>query len=140
MGIVWKVYHKGVPLLGVPGITLDQWLGSWVISPTYTWGTPWGCNPLSLTFDPNFLEHPGRVFWLNKNDDLWKGGEIFPCKELTRRFFAVQPLVVEVCVVTMMPCIPFFYLFLILKDTAKDQDKFEDAAEQGRKQTLASSI
>ena len=49
-----------VPLLGVPGITLDQWLGSWVISPTYTWGTPWGCNPLSLTFDPNFLEHPSK--------------------------------------------------------------------------------
>ena len=24
MGIVWEAYHKGVPLLGVPGITLDQ--------------------------------------------------------------------------------------------------------------------
>ena len=23
MGIVWESYHKGVPLLGVPGITLD---------------------------------------------------------------------------------------------------------------------
>ncbi len=23
MGIVWKAYHKGVPLLGVPGITLE---------------------------------------------------------------------------------------------------------------------
>ena len=23
MGIVWETYHKGVPLLGVPGITLD---------------------------------------------------------------------------------------------------------------------
>ncbi len=23
MGIVWEAYHKGVPLLGVPGITLD---------------------------------------------------------------------------------------------------------------------
>ena len=25
MGIVWEAYHKGVPLLGVPGITLDVW-------------------------------------------------------------------------------------------------------------------
>ena len=23
MGMVWEAYHKGVPLLGVPGITLD---------------------------------------------------------------------------------------------------------------------
>ena len=23
MGIVWEAYHKGVPLLGVPGITLE---------------------------------------------------------------------------------------------------------------------
>ena len=23
VGIVWEAYHKGVPLLGVPGITLD---------------------------------------------------------------------------------------------------------------------
>ena len=23
MGIVWEAYHKGVPLLGVPGTTLD---------------------------------------------------------------------------------------------------------------------
>ena len=23
MGIVWEAYHKGVPLLGVPGISLD---------------------------------------------------------------------------------------------------------------------
>ena len=27
MGIVWETYHKGVPLLGVPGITLDLWNG-----------------------------------------------------------------------------------------------------------------
>ena len=26
MGMVWEAYHKGVPLLGVPGITLDSWL------------------------------------------------------------------------------------------------------------------
>ena len=25
MGIVWEAYHKGVQLLGVPGITLDSW-------------------------------------------------------------------------------------------------------------------
>ncbi len=25
MGMVWETYHKGVPLLGVPGITLDMW-------------------------------------------------------------------------------------------------------------------
>ena len=24
MGIVWEAYHKGVPLLGVPGITLEK--------------------------------------------------------------------------------------------------------------------
>ena len=24
MGIVWEAYHKGVPLLGVPGITLEM--------------------------------------------------------------------------------------------------------------------
>ena len=24
MGIVWETYHKGVPLLGVPGITLEK--------------------------------------------------------------------------------------------------------------------
>ena len=24
MGIVWEAYHKGVPLLGVPGITLES--------------------------------------------------------------------------------------------------------------------
>ena len=22
--------------------------------PTYKWGIPWGCNPVILTFDPNF--------------------------------------------------------------------------------------
>ena len=28
MGMVWEAYHKGVPLLGVPGITLDtSWMG-----------------------------------------------------------------------------------------------------------------
>ena len=27
MGIVWEAYHKGVPLLGVRGITLDQTFG-----------------------------------------------------------------------------------------------------------------
>ena len=26
MGIVWEASHKGVPLLGVPGITLDEWI------------------------------------------------------------------------------------------------------------------
>ena len=26
MGMVWETYHKGVPLLGVPGITLDPWI------------------------------------------------------------------------------------------------------------------
>ena len=26
MGIVWEAYHKGVPLLGVPGISLDLYL------------------------------------------------------------------------------------------------------------------
>ena len=41
MGIVWEAYHKGVPLLGVPGITLDWKLGSkvrisqWVITLIY---------------------------------------------------------------------------------------------------------
>ena len=25
MGMVWEAYHQGVPLLGVPGITLDFW-------------------------------------------------------------------------------------------------------------------
>ena len=24
MGVVWEAYHKGVPLLGVPGITLEH--------------------------------------------------------------------------------------------------------------------
>ena len=24
MGMVWEAYHKGVPVLGVPGITLDS--------------------------------------------------------------------------------------------------------------------
>ena len=28
MGIVWEAYHKGVPLLGGPGITLDPKVGS----------------------------------------------------------------------------------------------------------------
>ena len=28
MGIVWEAYHKGVPLLGVPGITLDKFVGA----------------------------------------------------------------------------------------------------------------
>ena len=27
MGIVWEAYHKGVPLLGVPEITLDISIG-----------------------------------------------------------------------------------------------------------------
>ena len=28
MGMVWEAYHKGVPLLGVPGMTLDElWFG-----------------------------------------------------------------------------------------------------------------
>ena len=24
MGMVWEAYHKGIPLLGVPGITLEE--------------------------------------------------------------------------------------------------------------------
>ena len=28
MGIVWEAYHKGLPLLGVPGITLDIFSGT----------------------------------------------------------------------------------------------------------------
>ena len=32
MGIVWEAYHKGVPLLGVPGITLDTTMVSIVFS------------------------------------------------------------------------------------------------------------
>ena len=28
MGMVWEAYHKGVPLLGVPGITLEKGLSS----------------------------------------------------------------------------------------------------------------
>ena len=34
MGTVWEAYHKGVPLLGVPGITLDIHMsaeGHWMI-------------------------------------------------------------------------------------------------------------
>ena len=27
----------------------------------YKWGIPWGYNPLILTFDPNFLEHPSTL-------------------------------------------------------------------------------
>ena len=27
MGIVWEAYHKGVPLLGVPGIALEMMAG-----------------------------------------------------------------------------------------------------------------
>ena len=32
MGIVWEASHKGVPLLGVPGITLD-FMGLFLESP-----------------------------------------------------------------------------------------------------------
>ena len=28
MGRGWETYHKGVPLLGVPGITLDEKIGT----------------------------------------------------------------------------------------------------------------
>ena len=31
MGIVWEAYHKGVPLLGVPGIILDTGFWPWII-------------------------------------------------------------------------------------------------------------
>ena len=30
MGVIWEAYHKGVPLLGIPGITLEETLmGRW---------------------------------------------------------------------------------------------------------------
>ena len=32
MGIVWEAYHKGVPFMGVPGITLDRLLDSFGFS------------------------------------------------------------------------------------------------------------
>ena len=44
MGMVWESYHKGVPLLGVPEITLDKWgvdqsylyiLTGWVVFSKY---------------------------------------------------------------------------------------------------------
>ena len=51
MGVVWEAYHKGFPLLGVPGITLDkdiQYQYLW----TYCW---WYFNPIqklgSMTWD-----------------------------------------------------------------------------------------
>ena len=34
MGIVWEAYHKGVPLLGVPGVKLHN---LWVLSPEFVW-------------------------------------------------------------------------------------------------------
>ena len=51
MGIIWEAYHKGVPLLGVPGITLECFLISRAL-------IRWGC-----------LKRPGRVDWdsLTKN-------------------------------------------------------------------------
>ena len=38
MGIVWEAYHKGVPLLGVPGITLDPGVDDCILggTPLYT--------------------------------------------------------------------------------------------------------
>ena len=38
MGMVWEAYHKGVPLLGVPGITLDSWYLCWI------WGGTLNCD------------------------------------------------------------------------------------------------
>ena len=41
MGIVWEAYQKGVPLLGVPGITLDSWNGKSSCFSTYSTHSFW---------------------------------------------------------------------------------------------------
>ena len=52
MGIVWEAYHKGVPLLGVPGITLDKESGVKVnkqaFAPLKTNMTGWKIPPFSI--------------------------------------------------------------------------------------------
>ena len=37
MGMVWEAYHKGVPLLGVPGISLDFVCSIFWFSDVRTW-------------------------------------------------------------------------------------------------------
>ena len=56
MGMVWESYHKGVPLLGVPEITLDKWevdqsYLKWVVFSKYILfivleSNRWGSDPI----------------------------------------------------------------------------------------------
>ena len=44
MGIVWEAYHQGVPLLGVPGTTLDR-----IFAKFFGLETSWGKGDLKKT-------------------------------------------------------------------------------------------
>ena len=48
------------------GKWMDQWLGPMVDNLLIN-GVYWGCNPLILTIDPNFLAHPSKVCWILSN-------------------------------------------------------------------------
>ena len=53
MGIVWEAYHKQVPLLGVPGITLDfrnpktPFYVGLLRSPFWLDNRPWGAREIT---------------------------------------------------------------------------------------------
>ena len=68
MGMVWEPYHKGVPLLGVPGITLDNF-----VAQTQTPMAPLNSPNLHLQLKPS--QGLGRSPWHNM---WWLLGEIAP--------------------------------------------------------------
>ena len=74
MEIVWEAYHKGVPFLGVPGITLDvKPRGFEVWRRWLRYGN--GAAPNLSSFSPTDVctkEHLGNKNWLRKRNQLQK--------------------------------------------------------------------
>ena len=78
MGIVWEAYHQGVPLLGVPGITLDKF--GWRVGKTHFLG---GAFAIKFIFK-------GSLVCGGKSSCKIKLGVQDSCCPLNKRMFAVQ--------------------------------------------------
>ena len=63
MGIVWETYHKGIPLLGVPGITLDIFPAGGAAR------SPFLCSK-AMILAPRFVK--AFLIWLKARVGTWR--------------------------------------------------------------------
>ena len=71
MGMVWEDYHKGVPLLGVPGITLEYNTTHWNSTRKMTllgrWDSPNSVLILAFEVYSKLLKRLGIGMWTDRS-------------------------------------------------------------------------